>query len=256
MESELSDLWCVLALPLLFVRSAGNGLRRLSSHDPQTQSTETFVGGFIFELEQILLSSITGGPQSGSNPSPLSSGLYTHIRTVSASMIDAYHTTYTLYPPMNSISFPTPQIPSPNSIAGCLPPISHTPLEDIAHTSSVVMDAGIYQYDFTAKHGHERYPQEARRGEEDQVHWRDVGSAAHTNASIRRRRSWHEPGAPHTCPKCRKSFTRAHNLHDHIRRHKDEGKFRCSKPGCSSRFNVRNGLRTHLQRIHHDTTRL
>lgn len=62
MESELSDLWCVLALPLLFVRSAGNGLRRLSSHDPQTQSTETFVGGFIFELEQILLSSITGAP--------------------------------------------------------------------------------------------------------------------------------------------------------------------------------------------------
>ncbi|KAL1678147.1 hypothetical protein EV122DRAFT_212506 [Schizophyllum commune] len=239
MESELSDLWCVLALPFLFVRSAGNGLRRLSSHDPQTQSTETFVGGFIFELEQILLSSITGGPQS-----------------VSASMIDAYHTTYTLYPPMNSISFPTPQIPSPNSIAGCLPPISHTPLEDIAHTSSVVMDAGIYQYDFTAKHGHERYPQEARRGEEDQVHWRDVGSAAHTNASIRRRRSCHEPGAPHTCPKCRKSFPRAHNLHDHIRRHKDEGKFRCSKPGCSSRFNVRNGLRSHLQRIHHDTTRL
>ena len=139
--------------------------------------------------------------------------LHSYPRTVPASTIDAYHTTYTLYPPMNSISFPTPQIPSPNSIAGCLPPISHTPLEDIAHASSVVMDAGIYQYDFTVKHGHERYPQEARRGEEDQVHWRDVGSAAHTNASIRRRRSCHEPGASYTCPKCRKSFTRAHNLH-------------------------------------------
>ncbi|KAI5831153.1 hypothetical protein K523DRAFT_301103 [Schizophyllum commune Tattone D] len=220
MESELSDLW-------------------LSSHDPPTQSTETFVGGFIFELEEILLSIITGGPQP-----------------FSASTIDAYHTTNTLYPPMNSILFPTPQIPSPNSIAGCLPPISHTPLEDIAHTSSVVMDAGIYQYEFTAKHGHEPYPQEARRGEEDQVHWRDVGSAAHTNASIRRRQSCHEPGASYTCPKCRKSFTRAHNLHDHIRRHKDEGKFRCSKPGCSSRFDTRNGLRSHLQRVHHDTTRL
>ncbi|KAI5895891.1 uncharacterized protein SCHCODRAFT_02242043 [Schizophyllum commune H4-8] len=253
MESELSHSWPETLYPPTTGDNEIGGSQALvargdvdtrhwapvnnDSEPARTPSPEMFVGGFVFEL----LESNSSLPTN-------------EIELGFESTIGAHRIPNTRYTPTENISFPTPQIPSSTALIVQPSPIAHTPCGAVAVSSGVAMEMGAYHSGFGPTLG--AYPGEVSFDNEDQLHWREVGSTAHTNASMRRRRPGHEPHPSRTCPRCHRSFTRTHNYRDHIRRHQDEGNFRCSKPGCSSRFNTRNGLRSHLQRIHHDPTRL
>ncbi|KAI5888711.1 uncharacterized protein SCHCODRAFT_01159645 [Schizophyllum commune H4-8] len=80
---------------------------------------------------------------------------------------------------------------------------------------------------------------------------RAVGSAALTDASLRRRRRKTYRGAHlRICPHCGHTFTRTNNLKDHIRRHENKLAFKCPERGCNGAFNTMNDLKSHLQRMH------
>ncbi|KAL1716629.1 hypothetical protein EV715DRAFT_274842 [Schizophyllum commune] len=80
---------------------------------------------------------------------------------------------------------------------------------------------------------------------------RAVGSAAQTDASLRRRsKKSREAHRGRVCPECGHTFTRTHNFKDHMRRHANELEFKCPARECNAAFNTENDMKSHRRRMH------
>ncbi|TRM58154.1 hypothetical protein BD626DRAFT_512351 [Schizophyllum amplum] len=84
---------------------------------------------------------------------------------------------------------------------------------------------------------------------------REVGSDAHTAASLRRRNPAHKPNPAYRCGRCGKTFTRNKNYMDHLLRHDNRRRFACIEDGCASRFNTTSDRDNHVRKIHGTSSR-
>ncbi|KAL1702211.1 hypothetical protein EV121DRAFT_293525 [Schizophyllum commune] len=94
-------------------------------------------------------------------------------------------------------------------------------------------------------------PSDATRGLDRTMGFRrDVGSEAQAAASLRRRDPEHVGDSEFQCKECNKTFTRRHNLNNHLLRHADRKQYSCNVHNCASRFNTSGDLKSHIKKMH------
>ncbi|KAL1751812.1 hypothetical protein FB107DRAFT_251245 [Schizophyllum commune] len=94
-------------------------------------------------------------------------------------------------------------------------------------------------------------PSDATRGLDRTMGFRrDVGSEAQAAASLRRRDPEHVGDSIFQCNECDKTFTRRHNLNNHLLRHADRKQYACNEHNCASRFNTSGDLKSHIKKMH------